>query len=462
MSSLFTPLKFTGISKFSTDFQTIIDRAVSIASLPLQMAQNQQVDLLSKKQALSDLSSSAGDIAGKLTALGKVGGNRGITATSSNTGKVAILTTNASSPAVYDITEVTSLAKAASETSLTGYATSDTTAVSASGHMALIFGPPGEETTTTFDLDSSTNDLVGLRDKINSLNLGVNASILTTGTGANPNYLSISANASGSNTLRLVEDPDGTPTEVLTSANQGSDTVFKLNGVTVQKSSTSINDVIPGVSFNILAKTDTDEAVTLTLGSNSSAISQALQDLVSGYNTAVDQVDSQIGESAGLLSGDNIVREIQQSLRSIGTYTGTGSGTIQSLAALGVELGKDGKMTFNADTFNALSSTNIDDAFTFLGSSTTGLGALAKQFTAISDPVNGMIKLQQDQYDVTDKRLGKQVTDLTTRITDMQMALASKLEIADQLLAALDSQQTMLTASIDSMNYSLYGKQTTS
>jgi len=459
-SSLFTPLKFTGISKYSTDFQTIIDRAVAIASLPLQMAQNQQADLLARKQTLSDLGLSVNDMAAKLSALGKVGSSKGIAASSSSPDKVAILSSNASSPAVYDITEVTSLAKAASETSLSGYAASDSTPVSASGRVALIFGPPGQETTTIIDLDPAANNPIGLRDRINALNLGVNASILTTGTGSDPNYLSISANASGQNTLRLVEDPGGAATDLLTSANQGASTVFKLNGVTIRKPGAVINDVVPGVSFNILATTGEGESVTLTLGSNPSAISQALQDLVASYNSAVAKVDAQIGEHAGPLSGDNIVREIQQSLRSIGTYNNAASGSVQSLAALGVELGKDGRMSFNAATFNALSPSTINDAFTFLGSATTGLGALANRFTAISDPVSGMIKLQQDQYDSTDNRLSSQMSDLTARITNMQTALASKLEVADQLLASLDSQQTMLTASIDSLTFALYGKQT--
>src|ERR1019366_5478450 len=103
-------------------------------------------------------------------------------------------------------------------------------------------------------------------------------------------------------------------------------------------------------------------------------------------------------------------------------------------------------MSFKAATFNALSSTQIDAAFSFLGTTRTGLGGLSSRFTAISDPVTGMVKLQQDQYDKAHARPTTQVEDLAARITDMQTALASKLEIADQLLASLDSQQTTLNA----------------
>ena len=52
------PLVFTGISDFSSDFQTILDRSVAIAAVPLQGMQNEQSDLLVKKQLLTDLGAS--------------------------------------------------------------------------------------------------------------------------------------------------------------------------------------------------------------------------------------------------------------------------------------------------------------------------------------------------------------------------------------------------------------------
>ncbi|HBY64481.1 MAG TPA: hypothetical protein DEH78_32070, partial [Solibacterales bacterium] len=44
-----TPLVFTGISSYSQDFQAIMERAVSIASIPLKSMQNEQTDVLQKK-----------------------------------------------------------------------------------------------------------------------------------------------------------------------------------------------------------------------------------------------------------------------------------------------------------------------------------------------------------------------------------------------------------------------------
>jgi len=53
-----TPLTFTGVSPFSSDFQTILARAVSISSLPIKILQNKQTDILQEKQLSVSLSSS--------------------------------------------------------------------------------------------------------------------------------------------------------------------------------------------------------------------------------------------------------------------------------------------------------------------------------------------------------------------------------------------------------------------
>ncbi|MGH9675168.1 MAG: hypothetical protein ACRD44_18510, partial [Bryobacteraceae bacterium] len=72
--------------------------------------------------------------------------------------------------------------------------------------------------------------------------------------------------------------------------------------------------------------------------------------------------------------------------------------------------------------------------------------------------VSGLIKTQQDQYDAADTRLGNQVEEITARITYMQTSLMRQLQAADALLAGLESQQTILDASLKGLNLLLYGK----
>ena len=448
-----SPLSFTGVSQFSADFQSILNRAVSIASLPVKTLQNQQQDLLSQKLLVSNLSSAVATLATTVSTLGSTAAQKALAASSSDTSIVTATNVNSASAAVYTLTNITSVARAAAETSLSGYANSTTAPVSSTGVVKLTVG------NEDFTIDiSSSNNLTSLRDTINSLGAGVTATVLTTGTGANPYYLSLTADTTGATTLELRDDPDGANTNLLTSLNQGANTEFQLNGVAVSKTTTYINDVVPGVTFTIGGTTAVDESVTVTIASNRSQLETALESFVSNYNILREQINAQVGSGAGLLSGDYLIREVQGRLRSLTSYSGNGSGSIAGLADLGIEFDQAGVASFNATTFEALSDSSLADAFDFLGSTQTGFGGLASTLTDISDAVTGMATIQIDKYDETERRLGEQITVMIERISDMQSSLNQKLQIADALLSSLESQQNVLDASIQSLNFSLYGK----
>ena len=390
-------------------------------------------------------------LATSLSTLAAMGSSKALTATSSDTAKVTATVSGATTATSYSITNITSIAAAASETSLTGY--SDTGAVSATGTLELTIG----SATHTITLGEGKNNLAGLRDAINDLGAGVTASVFTTGTGDTPNYLSLSADNTGATTLKLVDDPAGAASSLVTATNQGANTEFDLNGVHVSKPGALISTVIPGVTLTINGTTTGTEAVKVTLSSSRSKLSAALQDLASKYNATASQVNAQIGPAAGLLSGNSIVRQTRQAMLSLVNFSGAG-GDMNSLAELGIELSSSGQMSLNTETFGALSDSQVQAAFNFLGSGNTGLAGLKKNFTQISDPVSGAVRQLNDQFAAANTRIEEQVTAITERVTIMQQALKSKLQKADALLATLTSQKSLLTASVDSLNYTTYGK----
>lgn len=447
-----TPLSFTGISQYSDDFQTILKRAASIANIPVQQIQNEQSGLLTKKQLLTDLGGSVSALASAAAELNRLGGTRALGATTTNANRVAITDNGASVPASYTITEISSLAKAASESTVNGYATADRTAV-ASGEMELVFGTTPEKS-YKFTLADGKNNLNGLAEAINNLKAGVAATVLNTGTGDTPCYLSLTALASGATKLQLRSTPGSQDSNVLTSSNQGADAVFKLNGKEVRKPDNVITGVVPDVTLSIGSLTNVGESVVLSLSSDRSKLASALQKYADAYNEVATKLNAQIGPAAGLLSGDTVVREVQKDLRAFTSFRGDAS--VNSLTELGIELDKKGVMSFHTSTFYALSNTNMSDAYDLLGA--VGFTDLCGRLSQITDPLKGIIKTQQDQYDVADQRLTKQVTAINERVASMQASLSAKLQAADSLLASLASQQSMLDASIQSVNLALFGK----
>jgi hypothetical protein len=89
--SAITPLRFTGVSTFSADFESIATRAVQIASLPIKQMQNEQSALLSKKQSLSGINSSLQGLSTAIEKLGQIGRTRALSVSSSNTTRVSVL-----------------------------------------------------------------------------------------------------------------------------------------------------------------------------------------------------------------------------------------------------------------------------------------------------------------------------------------------------------------------------------
>jgi len=155
---------------------------VAIAQLPVTALQNRDADILSKETQLSNLGSAVSDLGASLFALGTLANSKALFATSSDSSTVSVQATGATAAATYTISNITSVASAALETSKAGYADSNATAVSTTGTLNLIVGA----TTLPINLLPANNNLVGLRDAINASGLGVTATVLTTGTGCEP------------------------------------------------------------------------------------------------------------------------------------------------------------------------------------------------------------------------------------------------------------------------------------
>ncbi|MBZ5606959.1 MAG: flagellar filament capping protein FliD [Acidobacteriia bacterium] len=536
-------IAFTGLSTYSSDFQSILDRANQIAQIPITTLQNTQSDNLGKKQALIALNPAVDSLGSALAALGNLSTNQGLTASSSDPNTVSMVNTGATSPASYIVSDIQSVASTAWATSTDFVGDPSKIAGSSSGQVNLTVG----SNSYTLQLTSDTNTLNGLRDAINAAGAGVSATILTSGT---DNYLSISATNTGQAAITLQDipkvdlitntgsgsetslagyaDPASTPVSatgkidlvagsttyhlditgsnnlnglvdainnagagltasvtnvsgtnyltvsgaaslqlndlqapvnLIANSNAGSNADFMLNNtIHVVRSSNTVSDIIPGVSFTL--KNQTAGSFTLSLTADPSQLSNALQTFVNSYNTLLDDVSAQIGSSAGPLSGDLLIRDINSDMQQLATYWNTGS-SIRSLSDLGVAFEDNtGHLTFNANTFDSLSASQMSDAYKFLGSPQSGLAMLASNFTQLSDPVTGLIRVQEDGYDSANTQLNDQINTMQDRATQAQNAMTAKIQAADALVAQLQSQQTNVDASLNSLNYVLYGRQT--
>ncbi len=157
---LHRPHPLNNVGTYSNGFQAILNRAVAIANLPVQQLQNADNDVLSRESQLATLGSAVSNFEGSLTALGTLGSGQALSASSSDSSVVTAQNTGATTAASYTISDISTIASAASETTLTGFADNSTALISL--HQdALLYGEVQGNDYTILSPTSGTNTLAG-------------------------------------------------------------------------------------------------------------------------------------------------------------------------------------------------------------------------------------------------------------------------------------------------------------
>ncbi|MFN7993846.1 MAG: flagellar filament capping protein FliD [Bryobacteraceae bacterium] len=433
---------FMGNSAFATDFQTIINNAVALASLPMQQLQSQVTVLKNQSSTLSDLDTKFASLQTAFQTLEN-------TTTSSEAATVSdpsIVSATVASGALqgtYQI-EVTSLGSYTSTMNNDALPTvTDPNTQSISSSTSYDLNVNG----THFAINPAGTDLISLAQAINSSGAKVTASIVNLGSNSSPDYrLTIDGTTLGSDSIQL---NDGT-SDLLTTETVGTPATYLVNGQTtpVQSDSRTIT-LAPGLTVNLLQQSAAGAKTTITVAPSTTAVSDALNTIVSDYNAIKTELDQQHGAAAGPLAGQSIVNELENMLRSIASYAG-GSGTVTSLSQLGVTLDQTGQMSFDA---TALDSLSFSDITTFLGTAETGgfLQAASTTLNGIEDPVSGILKTDianvQDQINHENTMISNDQNSINL----LQQSLASKMAAADALIAGLEQQASYFTGLFASM-----------
>ena len=140
------------------------------------------------------------------------------------------------------------------------------------------------------------------------------------------------------------------------------DAAFKIDGVNYTRATNIVDDAIAGVSLTLAGV----GAATLGTKRPTAAISQAMNDFVEAYNALKGDLDASTmaataSSEAGPLRGNTIVRDMQRQLRSLTTTKLIASGSISTLAELGVRTAQDGTLSVDTATLSSMLADYPDD-----------------------------------------------------------------------------------------------------
>ena len=193
----------------------------------------------------------------------------------------------------------------------------------------------GSGTAQTITLDSSDDTLAGLAAAINSAGIGVTASVLTDTNGSRLSIVSGTSGTAGDLTVSTKTITDTTTGTALgyNAATNGANASLTVDGVSVTSASNTVSDIIPGVTFQLLATSpvtnNTAETVQVQIVNDTSTVTSALDQFVSDYNSVVSAINTQesnssSGQAEPLFGSPTLSILQQQILGAINSTSPTG------------------------------------------------------------------------------------------------------------------------------------------
>ncbi|MDQ2878990.1 MAG: flagellar filament capping protein FliD [Pseudomonadota bacterium] len=365
---------------------------------------------------------------------------------------------------------VTRLATNQTATTATSLA-SRTTTVGA-GNLTLTFGTAtvsggamtgftaGSDTPVTIAIDSAHQTLDGIAQAINASNAGVTATIVTDVDGSarltlkGPTGTAKAFTLSG-DTPELATLNVGVGDSATTIGSAAGNAALSLDGVSVERASNNVDDLIDGVTLT-LATTG-----TTTIGSSraTAGLSQAVSDFVDTFNQLHAVLKSATDPQTGSLSHDSAASALNRSLTTLTSaplVTGGPVGSPATLAEIGVATNRDGTLSVKADVLSAALAKWPDAVAAIFTTSTSttnpGLGGILNTIAATATNTTYGLAASTTRYTAAQGVVSDAQTKLSTDEDATKTQLTQQFADMDARVAAYKSTQSFLQAQIDAWN----------
>jgi flagellar hook-associated protein 2 len=429
------------------DIPSIVSQLVAADRAPTEKRINTQgTAATAKLSALGTIKGALSNLESSLSALSKaittpafktsVATDAGFTASTSSTAGVGR----------YDI-EVVSLAKTQKLTSSAQAA--DTLVGEGSLHIAI-----GDD---TLDIAVGADaNLASLAREINRVagGKGVTASVITsdagqhlvlnaTGTGSAG---AMTITHSGADSLEAFSYPQ-TGASAMTETVAASDAQVRIDGQLRTGSTNTFTDLVEGATIT-LTKETAGSAHSLEIAGDSTTAKTSLQAFVSVYNAAQSALRSSSNynpetKKASALTGDSMVRGLQSQLRNI-----MGNNNVSDLKALGVSVGKDGTLSFDAASFEKGIAEQPTLAGRVLGKDGSIASSLETLLKSNLDSGSGVLVQRTNSLNKQISKLEKDLDDLDLRMEKNYERYTKQFTAMDSLVAQMQNTSNYLTSQL--------------
>ncbi len=303
--------------------------------------------------------------------------------------------------------------------------------------------------------------LADAAEKINGAKMGVTASVIRIS--PTEHRLQITSTTSGGDGTFSVWGNGETETNGGTSFFQtapGQNATLELGGgLTASSATNTFADLLPGVSVTV-SGADTSTLVNVAVESDTDAVAAKMQFLVDAVNQTLSAVKTHTSNAPGstaALKGESSLTSLNSRLLSA---VSSAVGADGSPARIGLQLTRDGKVTFDKTTFAAALKETPDLAQRMISGTPAGDGVeavpgIAARLLAVSkaasDTASGSIVALANGRDSAAKDIQKRIESWDVRLAQRKVTLTRQFAAMETALSGLRNQSTWLAGQINGL-----------
>ncbi|MGR0277967.1 flagellar filament capping protein FliD [Marinomonas dokdonensis] len=322
-----------------------------------------------------------------------------------------------------------------------------------------------------------------LRSQINNSaeNFGVSANLVDDGNGNL--FLTMTSSKQGAeNTLRITNEPtpvpegselvsdvdddlespalietgfglDSVSTEGLSAGlytplgDEAKDAIITVDGISIRNDTNTFEDAVSGLTIEALAISDKPANVDISY--DQQTVKEAVETFISSYNEMVS-VLKQSSAKGAVLSGNSMIRNLQNSLSSELMSSSTNTGVFSSIFDIGIEMQNNAVLSFDNAKFDSAMKkgyTEVSPLFTGDTGLAESLDNLLDNYTGSQGMNNTLKESVRRSIDDTEESLN----DYEKRMERYESTLRDKFTGLDSQLAGMNAQGNYLNSMLEKL-----------
>lgn len=339
---------------------------------------------------------------------------------------------------------------------------------------AVTFAAKAAATAVDISIGPGDNTLEKIRDRINTANAGVSASIVTDASGArlvmrgqngeeNAFRVSVTESGTAPGLSALAYSAATGATSTMSRTQSAQNAQATINGLNVSSASNTMSNVLEGVTLKLNKTTTTPATVNVDL--DTASISKGVNEFVTAYNSVVSTIRVQTlydetSKTAGPLQGDSTARGLLSQMRNLITSDSTATTSFSRLFDLGIETNTDGTLKMKSSKFNDAMGSKLADMQKYFANSddavatNNGMGQRIKDLASQILDTNGAIANSTDGLKSTIKRNTTRIEAINDRASLYEARLRQQYTALDASYSKLSGLQSYVTAQLAALNKS--------